>query len=161
MGFIEHNLTSNEKIVYKGYLHWFSYLKGIFFIVILWAVLMALAYFNAPETWIYLILTLLAACACFIYFRLVRINTEYYITTKRLIVKKGIFQRNTTELRLAKCEGVMVEQSVFGRLFNYGTISITTGEVINTYRFIANPIRFRTMINENLDKLMKDEDDVR
>jgi uncharacterized membrane protein YdbT with pleckstrin-like domain len=84
---------------------------------------------------------------------LVSKNTEYYITSKRLIVKKGIIQRNTSELRLVKCEGVMVEQSMLGRLFNYGTIKITTGEVVNTYRFIASPIRFRTKLNETLDKI--------
>ena len=94
----------------------------------------------------------------------VRKNTEYYITNKRLIVKKGIVQRNTSEIRLVKCEGVMVEQSMLGRLFNYGTIKITTGEVVNTYQFIASPIRFRTMLNETLDqmdvsKMAEDQDD--
>lgn len=161
MGFIENNLTSNEKIVYKGYLHWFTFVKGIALIILIWAALMALCYYNVPETWIYAVVTLLAIVAAFIYVSLVRTNTEYFITNKRLIVKKGIIQRSTTELRLAKCEGVMVEQSMLGRLFNYGTIKITTGEVINTYRFIANPIRFRTMINENLDRLTTDTDDVK
>ena len=47
----------------------------------------------------------------------------------------------------------MVEQTMLGRLFNYGTIKITTGEVVNTYQFIASPIRFRTMLNETLDQL--------
>ena len=161
MGFIENNLTSNEIIVHKGYLHWFTFVKGITIIVLLWAALMALCYYNVPETWIYVLISLLAIAAIFIYISLVRTNTEYFITNKRLIVKKGIIQRNTTELRLAKCEGVMVEQSMLGRLFNYGTIKITTGEVVNTYRFIANPIRFRTMINENLDNLSTDRDDLR
>lgn len=161
MGFIENNLTSNEVIVHKGYLHWFTFVKGIFAIILIWAAAMAVCYYNVPETWIYVLLTVLAIVAALIYVSLVRTNTEYFITNKRLIVKKGIIQRNTTELRLAKCEGVMVEQSMLGRLFNYGTIKITTGEVVNTYRFIANPIRFRTMINENLDSLSVDKDDVR
>ena len=70
---------------------------------------MVVCYYNVPETWIYVLLTVLAIVAAFIYVSLVRTNTEYFITNKRLIVKKGIIQRNTTELRLAKCEGVMVE----------------------------------------------------
>jgi len=52
----------------------------------------------------------------------------------------------------------MVEQSMLGRLFNYGTISITTGEVVNNYEFLARPIKFRTMINEVLD-MNQDEAD--
>lgn len=161
MGFIENNLTSNEKIVYKGYLHWFTFMKGIALIVVVWAAVMVLCFYNLPEVWAYVAVTLLAIMVAIVYVSLVHTNTEYYITNKRLIVKTGILQRNTTELRLAKCEGVMVEQSMLGRLFNFGTISITTGEVVNTYRFIANPIRFRTMINENLDKLTTDSDDVK
>ena len=29
MGFIEQNLTNNEKIVHKGHLHWFAYAGGL------------------------------------------------------------------------------------------------------------------------------------
>ena len=93
----------------------------------------------------------------YIYITLVMKNTEYYITNRRLIVKRGILERQTTELRLSKCEGVIVNQSMLGRLFNYGTISITTGEVVNDYKFLARPIKFRTMINEVLDMNQDDE----
>ena len=153
MGFIEQNLTNNEQIVHKGHLHWFAYAGGLALIATLWAVAMVIIAFNVPEIWAFGVVTLLALLIGYCYVCLVSKNTEYYITNKRLIVKKGIVQRNTSEIRLVKCEGVMVEQSMLGRLFNFGTIKITTGEVVNTYQFIANPIRFRTMLNETLDQL--------
>ena len=168
MGFIEQHLTNNEQIVHKGHLHWFAYAGGLSLIAILWAVAMVVIAFNIPEVWAFVAVSVLALLIGYIYVCLVSKNTEYYITSKRLIVKKGIVQRNTSELRLVKCEGVMVEQSMLGRLFNegvmveqsmlgrlfnYGTIKITTGEVVNTYQFIASPIRFRTKLNETLDQL--------
>ncbi len=153
MGFIEQNLTNNEQIVHKGHLHWFAYAGGLALIATLWVVAMVIIAFNVPEIWAFVVVTLLALLIGYCYVCLVSKNTEYYITNKRLIVKKGIVQRNTSEIRLVKCEGVMVEQSMLGRLFNFGTIKITTGEVVNTYQFIANPIRFRTMLNETLDQL--------
>ena len=153
MGFIEQNLTNNEQIVHKGHLHWFAYAGGLALIATLWAVAMVIIAFNVPGIWAFVVVTLLALLIGYCYVCLVSKNTEYYITNKRLIVKKGIVQRNTSEIRLVKCEGVMVEQSMLGRLFNFGTIKITTGEVVNTYQFIANPIRFRTMLNETLDQL--------
>lgn len=153
MGFIEQNLTNNERIIHKGHLHWFAYAGGLTLIAALWAVAMVVIALNVPEVWVFVVATLLALLIGYGYVWLVSKNTEYYITSKRLIVKKGIIQRNTSELRLVKCEGVMVEQSMLGRLFNYGTIKITTGEVVNTYRFIASPIRFRTKLNETLDKI--------
>ena len=153
MGFIEQNLTNNEKIVHKGHLHWFAYAGGLALIGVLWAVAIVVIALNVPEAWLFVVVTLLALLVGYFYVILVSKNTEYYITNKRLIVKKGIVQRNTSEIRLVKCEGVMVEQTMLGRLFNYGTSKITTGEVVNTYQFIASPIRFRTMLNETLDQL--------
>ena len=153
MDFIEQHLTNSEQIVHKGRLHWFAYAGGLVLIAALWAVAMVILAFNAPEIWAFVVVTILALLVGYCYVWLVSKNTEYYITSKRLIVKKGIIQRNTSELRLVKCEGVMVEQSMLGRLFNYGTIKITTGEVVNTYKFIASPIRFRTKLNETLDKI--------
>ena len=153
MGFIEQNLTNNERIIHKGHLHWFAYAGGLTLIAALWAVAMVVIALNVPEVWVFVVATLLALLIGYGYVWLVSKNTEYYITNKRLIVKKGIMQRNTSEIRLVKCEGVMVEQSLLGRLFNFGTIKITTGEVVNTYQFIASPIRVRTKLNATLDQL--------
>ena len=46
MGFIEHHLTNNERIVHKGHLHWFAYAGGLSLIAILWAVAMVVIAFN-------------------------------------------------------------------------------------------------------------------
>ena len=112
MGFIEQNLTNNEQIVHKGHLHWFAYAGGLALIATLWTVAMVIIAFNVPEIWAFVVVTLLALLIGYCYVCLVSKNTEYYITNKRLIVKKGIVQRNTSEIRLVKCEGVMVEQSM-------------------------------------------------
>ena len=104
MGFIEQNLTNNEKIVHKGHLHWFAYAGGLALIAALWAVAMVVIALNVPEAWAFVVVTLLALLVGYFYVWLVSKNTEYYITNKRLIVKKGIVQRNTSEIRLVKCE---------------------------------------------------------
>ena len=158
MGFIENNLSTNERIIYKGRLHWFAFMGGISLLFVIWLVAVGICLYKQIEWWIPTLITALILICGYIYISLVMKNTEYYITNRRLIVKKGILERQTTELRLSKCEGVMVEQSMLGRLFNYGTISITTGEVINNYQFLARPIKFRTMINEVLD-MNQDEAD--
>ncbi len=159
MGFIENNLSTNERIVYKGHLHWFAFVGGICILFLIWLIAVALCLYNHLEWWIPTLITAVLLLIGYIYIALVMKNTEYYITNRRLIVKKGILERQTTELRLNKCEGVIVNQSLFGRLFNYGTISITTGEVVNVYKFLAGPIKFRTMINEVLDMRQEEEKD--
>ena len=78
---------------------------------------------------------------------------QYVVTTNRLIFKHGIINRNSHELLLKKCEGVEVDQSIMGRIFNYGTVNVTTGEVTNQYKYIGNPLKFTTKIHEQISKL--------
>jgi uncharacterized membrane protein YdbT with pleckstrin-like domain len=49
---------------------------------------------------------------------------EYYLTNKRLIIKKGIFSDNITDIPIEKLEGINLVQGFLGSLFNYGTICL-------------------------------------
>ena len=83
---------------------------------------------------------------------------QYVVTNRRLIFKRGIINRNSFELLLHKCEGVQVDQSIFGRLFDYGTVNVTTGEATNRYKYISHPMKFSTMIHEQIFNLNKQKD---
>ena len=48
-----------------------------------------------------------------------------------MIYKTGLVQRDTTEINMAKIESVDVSQSILGRVFDFGTLTIRgTGETI-------------------------------
>jgi hypothetical protein len=52
---------------------------------------------------------------------------------------------------------VQLSQSIMGRILNYGTVIVsTTGEATNDYKFIKDPIRFSTLINQQIDALRDD-----
>ena len=73
--------------------------------------------------------------------------TEIAVTNRRVIYKKGLIRRQTNEMNMDKVESVQVEQSILGRMFNYGTVTILgTGEGFETLRTIANPIELRNSI---------------
>ncbi len=74
-------------------------------------------------------------------------STKFIVTSERIILKSGILTREAMELMIDKCEGVMVSQSIFGRIFNYGTITVTTGEVSNLYKMVSDPLSFRDAIS--------------
>lgn len=78
---------------------------------------------------------------------------RFILTNKRIILKTGIIQRDSNELMLRKCEGIKVTQSIMGRLLNYGDVMVTTGEVIDTFKYIYNPMSFSTKVNEQIDKI--------
>lgn len=50
----------------------------------------------------------------------------HVLTDKRLILKTGIFSSNQADLILTKCEGILVRQSLIGKIFNFRTIVVTT-----------------------------------
>jgi len=81
---------------------------------------------------------------------------QYVVTNSRLIFKRGIINRTSHELLLRKCEGVQVDQSIPGRIFGYGTVIVTTGEVTNNYEYIRNPLRFSTEIHEQISHIKED-----
>jgi uncharacterized membrane protein YdbT with pleckstrin-like domain len=73
-----------------------------------------------------------------------RFGTEIAVTDRRVIYKTGLIRRHTTEINMDKIESVDVDQSVLGRMFGYGTVTIRgTGEAVEPLRDIADPIAFR------------------
>ena len=71
-------------------------------------------------------------------------TTEFAVTDKRVIAKTGFISRNTVELFLDKVEALNVEQSVLGRVFNFGTVAIHgTGATQEPIRNISAPLLLR------------------
>src|SRR5262249_5051227 len=78
---------------------------------------------------------------------LVRRTTEIAVTDRRVIYKTGLIRRHTTEMNMDKVESVLVDQSVIGRLLNYGTIHVRgTGVGIENLHYISSPISFRNTV---------------
>jgi uncharacterized membrane protein YdbT with pleckstrin-like domain len=71
-------------------------------------------------------------------------STELAITNKRVIAKTGLIQRKTVEMFIAKVESIQVEQSVLGRLLDYGTVVISgTGIHSAPFKGVADPLTLR------------------
>lgn len=51
-------------------------------------------------------------------------NTEQGVTNKRVIRKSGIIARKTDEMRLTAIESIYIDQSILGRLFGFGTVTV-------------------------------------
>lgn len=74
---------------------------------------------------------------------------EFVITNKRVIVKRGLIAIWTLEMNLQKIETVNVEQSIPGRIFGYGCLTIIgTGGTREQFNCIKDPISFRKAFME-------------
>jgi uncharacterized membrane protein YdbT with pleckstrin-like domain len=81
---------------------------------------------------------------------LIWLNRQFVITNRRVIQLSGVLSKNVSDSSLEKVNDVKLEQSFFGRVFNYGDIEILTASELgaNKIRLIADPIRYKiTMVN--------------
>ncbi len=79
------------------------------------------------------------------------VTTEYGITSKRVLGKTGFIYRSALDLVLLKVEAVRLNQTILGRILNYGTVEVTgTGGTGESLKFIPDPIMFRNRIQEQL-----------
>ena len=79
-------------------------------------------------------------------------STELAVTTKRVIVKHGFIRRHTIEININKVESIQVNQSLMGRMLNFGTLVIAgTGASHAPIDGIAEPLVFRRAFIEAQD----------
>jgi uncharacterized membrane protein YdbT with pleckstrin-like domain len=82
--------------------------------------------------------------------------TEIAITTKRIILKEGLISRSTVEINLGKVESVRVDQTLMGRILNYGTLVISgTGMAAAPFQGIADPLSFRKQFMAAADQAVE------
>ena len=145
MGFIDKHLMRDERVIYTASLHSIIYLLPCL------AYLPFLTLCIAIPSDVTFIITLFALICCAMWAVQIYGGKQFVLTSKRVIIKEGIIWRKVSELMLRKCEGIQVEQSILGRILNYGTLLVTTGEQTNSYKMIKDPITFSTRINEQID----------
>ncbi|MFN2290321.1 MAG: PH domain-containing protein [Anaerolineae bacterium] len=87
-------------------------------------------------------------------------NEQYIITNRRVMEVRGIINKHVRDSALEKVNDVELDQSVVGRLLNYGTVQIITGSDIgvNMFRRINNPVRFKRAMLNAKEELQVSED---
>ena len=146
--YIDDILRPGEKVLYSTNAHWVFYLPAI----AAW-ILAVFLFFLSRETVIEgLVLLCLSAAAVVAIIALYwtvkawfhRWTTETDVTNLRIVHKIGFIRRRTFEMSLDKVESVDVNQSILGRILNYGDVTILgIGEGKKTISAIASPLEFR------------------
>lgn len=149
MPYVDRVLQQGETVRHIARMSWVTYLPGLF----LWAVAGIIAGI-LPENpalhfivlviavIIFLIGTVLLARAWFH-----RATTEIAVTDRRIIYKSGFIRRYTVEMHMDKVESVDVDQSVFGRMLDYGDVIIHgTGAGLEPLSYVDHPLELRNHI---------------
>ena len=150
--YIDDILQPGEKVLYSTNAHWIFFgpaillwiLAAVFFvlsgmvptgsplIVVCWAlaaIVALVALYKTVTAWFH------------------RWTTETDVTNLRVVHKTGFIKRRTFEMSLDKVESVDVDQTILGRILNYGNVTVRgVGEGVETISTIASPLDFRNHI---------------
>jgi len=133
VSYIDDSLIEGEVLVHRGRISWWSVFWLLFLGVLTLVLIVGLVFL--AMAWIR-----------------VR-STEIAITNKRIIAKFGFVKRHTVEINLDKVESLRVEQGLWGRFLNFGTIYVSgAGTAVAPFPDIADPLVFRRKFMEATDR---------
>ncbi len=162
MSYIKSTLLSDETLGYFARPHWVIFMTPVLaFIVALLLIIFGPGLVLSGMRWFGFYTYEFAAIICFlfgliafarsyIYYK----TSEFGITDKRILMKTGWIQRNTLDMFLDKVEAVQVDQSVLGRILDYGTLIIVgTGGTADPFYTVPNPLGFRHKVQQQINSL--------
>jgi uncharacterized membrane protein YdbT with pleckstrin-like domain len=146
--YIHEILQPDEKLVYSTTIHWMVYLPGIALWIAAIAIYVVGANTSSPQVWFILALAVgvIAASSTFRAW-FIRWTTEIDVTDRRVVYKRGFIRRHTVEMNMDKVESVDVDQSILGRIFDFGDIVVRgTGHGIEPLHNVQAPLQFRNYV---------------
>jgi uncharacterized membrane protein YdbT with pleckstrin-like domain len=142
-------LQPGEKVVLVTRLHWIIYGKAVL-VLVLGSVLLIVEYAYGADDGVRAITAMLFGALSVLLFLAAwfdRWITEFAVTDKRVIYKMGFIYRRTAEMNMDKVESVDVNQSILGRILDYGTLHVCgAGQGIEHLHRVASPIKVRNAI---------------
>lgn len=141
MGYIDQSLSSDERVIYRIRFHW---------IIFAWpAALIVLGLLLRGGVGPFLV----AAGVVFGAARVIDYTTsEFGVTNRRIVGKRGVIRRRSVDIMLTKVEGATVDQGILGRVLDYGKVTVRgTGGGATPFTAIPSPIALRRTIQDQIE----------
>jgi hypothetical protein len=157
MSYADGLLSTGERISYRNKQHPFVFIWGAryailalvvaFLAIVLGGNLSTDGIGGSARTllgWITLIL-FVGGIAVAIWTALRYVNQEYVLTNRRVIQVEGVLNRNSTDSSLEKINDAVLTQSIFGRMFDYGDLTVLTASEagVDKMHMLRKPIAFK------------------
>lgn len=159
---IQDQLMPHESLIVEIKPHWIIFARSVFWLCFTVAMLLLGPHYVVtrlnllPNIPVYKIIAFISLCMVLItaipaYVQYV--FWEFAITSKRLILKRSLIQRKITEIMLQRIESINVDQSVMGRLLDYGSLEINgIGGSKDVFVNYPKPLQLRNMIAAQMEK---------
>ena len=159
--YLKNLLGKNEHIVFVTRQHWLILLGQILaksvlalglviLVTLIWRIWLPQS-LVVPLAYLLLILPLLGLLRNVIIWT----SQQYIVTDWRVIQISGVFSKDVTDSSLEKVNDVKLEQSLGGRLLDYGDLEILTASELGVNRFthVGQPIHLKTAMLNAKEKL--------
>ena len=182
MAFVERILSEDEELLQSQKLHWIYPLTGLLAMVAfsLAGIMITLganiySHGHMPQnisdiqfpvfsvaTYLPALLFAAAGAVLFLIYVLKYLSTEISITTKRIIIKKGLIFVDVFEMDFEEIKGEDIDYGYFGYLFNYGSLRLDCRFIKDiSVPAIGDPAKFTRILNRaraeqisNVEKLL-------
>ena len=147
MKYIESTLVPHEHVLCAGRLHWIIYASPVL-VIIFGYLLFIFGLANGGAAAFYGAALFILGAASLIAAWVKRVTTEIAVTTRRFAVKRGLVDRRVMEIGAGQLESVAIQQSIVGRLFDYGTLIVSgTGSHLDPVEIVAEPLALRQALD--------------
>jgi uncharacterized membrane protein YdbT with pleckstrin-like domain len=157
IAYVEQQLGAAERILYTERHHWVFFVAEMIKWILFAAAVVALAiifkvwlFSGSSWMWWLLLVAILPAIRIAWGFLSWKMNV-YVLTNRRVIESTGVVSKRVADSSLEKLTDIVLKQSIFGRVLNYGDIVVLTasaGAGINNLKQIRRPMQFKTqMVN--------------
>lgn len=149
MNYIESLLGRDEIVLFETRQHTIVIARHLFLYGILLALIvgasLALWQGTSERAWLALLIVAVPVVLRLMLVLMNWWNERYIITNRRVVQIQGVINKQVTDSSLEKVNDVVMEQSVLGRILDYGDIRIITGSDIgvNDLERIAGPRTFK------------------
>jgi uncharacterized membrane protein YdbT with pleckstrin-like domain len=162
MSYARNLLSRGEEVVYESRQHWFAIIARtwlwilvaiVSLAVLLWIGANGQVLDNTMVDGVVTVIALAALLGAVAYIGFVLWdwrNQEWLITTRRVIRAEGVLNKSVSDSSLEKINDARLDQSVFGRIFGFGTLDILTaaeelnaGSNVADFPMIADPVPFK------------------
>jgi uncharacterized membrane protein YdbT with pleckstrin-like domain len=160
-GYLKKVMGGQEQILYVVRVH------GLFFLLhnFLWLLLTLVVFGvatglqftamgNAKMMFIYLLMIAPLAPVWWSYLQWR--NHQFVVTNRRVVQIKGVLGKEVVDASLDQINDVRTDQSLFGRMFNFGDVEVVTASAILTDEMhnIAKPLEFKRALLDAKEGLL-------
>src|SRR3989337_124377 len=172
MSYAKNLLSRNEEVIYESRQHWFAIIARTWIWILVAIVALALALWigtnsgavldNSAIDGVVTVIAVVALIGAIGYVGFVLWdwrNQEWLITTRRVMRADVCLNKSVSDTSLEKINDARLDQSMFGRIFGFGTLDILTaaeevgGANVADFPMIADPIDFKKAMLDQKEML--------